>query len=258
MSVLDGPGEGTWSVFALKAVEERDAARDALAESHRAALCHAVLNATVLRATCEKGDIHVFSRAFARSAVGRDRQSGEETEGGDSVTEDEIQAIENHISSTPATAGMYAPVMLQWLRALIKQREELLRLAYIGEHYFPDLSWKTRCEELLGELHERKEYAEQVEQDWRDAKSEFGTATAKLRARVRELEAEVARLTTPAPKPRDLGEALLELDRRARYKAAYERAWSQAVLDGCTRQEAHEAAKKAASDYAPKKEKEDT
>lgn len=27
MSVLDGPGEGTWSAFAMKVVEERDAAR---------------------------------------------------------------------------------------------------------------------------------------------------------------------------------------------------------------------------------------
>jgi hypothetical protein len=32
MSVLDGPGEGTWSVFALKVVEERDEARRALRE----------------------------------------------------------------------------------------------------------------------------------------------------------------------------------------------------------------------------------
>jgi len=30
MSVLDGPGEGTWSVFAQKVVEERDALREAL------------------------------------------------------------------------------------------------------------------------------------------------------------------------------------------------------------------------------------
>jgi hypothetical protein len=28
MSVLDGPGEGTWSVFAQKVVEERDALRE--------------------------------------------------------------------------------------------------------------------------------------------------------------------------------------------------------------------------------------
>lgn len=36
MSVLDGPGEGTWSVFASKVVEERDEARAALAAIHRA------------------------------------------------------------------------------------------------------------------------------------------------------------------------------------------------------------------------------
>lgn len=35
MSTKDGPGEGTWSVFAAKVVEERDAARDALAERMR-------------------------------------------------------------------------------------------------------------------------------------------------------------------------------------------------------------------------------
>lgn len=32
MSVLDGPGEGTWSVFAGQVVEERDALREKLVE----------------------------------------------------------------------------------------------------------------------------------------------------------------------------------------------------------------------------------
>lgn len=31
MSIKDGPGEGTWSVFAEKVVEERDAAREEVA-----------------------------------------------------------------------------------------------------------------------------------------------------------------------------------------------------------------------------------
>jgi len=31
MSVLDGPGEGTWSAFAMKVVEERDELRHKLA-----------------------------------------------------------------------------------------------------------------------------------------------------------------------------------------------------------------------------------
>lgn len=32
MSVLDGPGEGTWSVFAMKIIEERDRLRERVAE----------------------------------------------------------------------------------------------------------------------------------------------------------------------------------------------------------------------------------
>lgn len=32
MSVLDGPGEGTWSVFATMVVEERDALREEVAK----------------------------------------------------------------------------------------------------------------------------------------------------------------------------------------------------------------------------------
>lgn len=35
MSVLDGPGEGTWSVFAEKVVAERDAAREEVARLHK-------------------------------------------------------------------------------------------------------------------------------------------------------------------------------------------------------------------------------
>jgi hypothetical protein len=31
MSVLNGPGEGTWSVFAAKVVEERDAEAECIA-----------------------------------------------------------------------------------------------------------------------------------------------------------------------------------------------------------------------------------
>lgn len=32
MSVLDGPGEGTWSVFAMMVVEKRDALREEVAK----------------------------------------------------------------------------------------------------------------------------------------------------------------------------------------------------------------------------------
>jgi hypothetical protein len=41
MSVLDGPGEGMWSVFAMKVVEERDALREEVAKlrAERRQLC---------------------------------------------------------------------------------------------------------------------------------------------------------------------------------------------------------------------------
>ena len=35
MSVLDGPGEGTWSVFALQVVEQRDALAERLEQMTR-------------------------------------------------------------------------------------------------------------------------------------------------------------------------------------------------------------------------------
>ena len=71
MSVLDGPGEGTWSVFALKAVEERDEAREALAESHRAA---SVLRDQVIVATHER-DEALDQLATAQREVDRLREA---------------------------------------------------------------------------------------------------------------------------------------------------------------------------------------
>jgi len=81
VSVLDGPGEGTWSVFAQKVVEERDALREKVASLEAELAC---------------------AKAFHDVAV--------------------------------------------------KERDAALRLAYIGEHRFPDLSWKARCEEVVQDL----------------------------------------------------------------------------------------------------------
>ena len=39
MSVLEGPGEGTWSVFAMKIVEERDALREKVASLEAELAC---------------------------------------------------------------------------------------------------------------------------------------------------------------------------------------------------------------------------
>jgi hypothetical protein len=34
--------------------------------------------------------------------------------------------------------------------------KEMRKLAYFGDHYFPDLTWKVRCEELLEENKEMR------------------------------------------------------------------------------------------------------
>lgn len=56
---------------------------------------------------------------------------------------------------------------IEWLtatnKALMESQErlagevkELRKLAYFGEHHFPDLTWKVRCEELLKENKEMR------------------------------------------------------------------------------------------------------
>jgi len=74
------------------------------------------------------------------------------------VNQQEIEAVRNHISNIPAVGAMYAPVLLEWLEVALKERDAAAAKA------------------------------EQYENDWREAKSEFGTATAKLRERVRSCE----------------------------------------------------------------------
>ena len=74
------------------------------------------------------------------------------------MTKAEIEAVRNHISNIPAIGAMYAPVLLEWLEVAMKERDAAAAKA------------------------------EQYENDWREAKSEFGTATAKLRERVRSCE----------------------------------------------------------------------
>ena len=62
------------------------------------------------------------------------------------------------------------------LTRLRDELQELLRLAYIGEHYFPDLSWKTRCEELLDKLHGLEESARQAHERIADLRRALDTA----------------------------------------------------------------------------------
>jgi hypothetical protein len=50
MSVLDGPGEGTWSVFAQKVVEERDALREKVASLEAELACAKAFHAAMATA----------------------------------------------------------------------------------------------------------------------------------------------------------------------------------------------------------------
>jgi hypothetical protein len=40
------------------------------------------------------------------------------------MTIEELEAIENHMSNIPSVGAMYAPVMLAWLKMLVRQRDE--------------------------------------------------------------------------------------------------------------------------------------
>lgn len=40
------------------------------------------------------------------------------------ITREELQAIENHISNIPPIAGMYAPVLVAWCRALLDEQDD--------------------------------------------------------------------------------------------------------------------------------------
>jgi hypothetical protein len=74
------------------------------------------------------------------------------------MNQKEIEAVRNHISNIPAIGAMYAPVLLEWLEVALKERDAAVAKA------------------------------EQYENDWREAKNEFGTATSKLRERLRAAE----------------------------------------------------------------------
>jgi hypothetical protein len=39
------------------------------------------------------------------------------------ITREELQAIENHMSSIPAVAGMYTPALIAWCRVLLDEQD---------------------------------------------------------------------------------------------------------------------------------------
>jgi hypothetical protein len=43
------------------------------------------------------------------------------------ITREELQAIENHMSSIPAVAGMYTPALIAWCRVLLDEQDDAYR-----------------------------------------------------------------------------------------------------------------------------------
>jgi hypothetical protein len=74
---------------------------------------------------------------------------------------------------------------------------ELEKLAYIGDHHFPDLTWKARAEELVTDLRAANARAEQaraevarLERDWQACREAHDRRMAEV-TRLREVLAQV-------------------------------------------------------------------
>jgi len=83
---------------------------------------------------------------------------------------------------------------IEWLtatnKALMESQErlagevkELRKLAYFGEHHFPDLTWKVRCEELLKENKEMRKLLAEAQGNHTAAVEAFHDAT-RLRSEI--------------------------------------------------------------------------
>lgn len=61
--------------------------------------------------------------------------------------------------------------------ALTRERDEAQCLAYIGDHRFPDLTWRARCEELQAQASASASTVARVQgliEQWRERVSGFG------------------------------------------------------------------------------------
>ena len=115
MSVLDGPGEGTWSVFAMKVVEERDELRYKLAgeaahiKSLEGLLVDAVRERDAARAELQKtrDDFSESRRDFVRVADALGLVSTDDTGRiGQVASVDEVVAVARSIESLRAEVDM--------------------------------------------------------------------------------------------------------------------------------------------------------
>lgn len=55
--------------------------------------------------------------------------------------------------------------LIEAVKRIQSEREDALNLAYIGEHRFPDLTWKARCEETVSDLREARDQVERLIQE---------------------------------------------------------------------------------------------
>lgn len=115
MSVLNGPGEGTWSVYAGELQAKLDAAE-----------------AEVERLTRRHNEAQ--SECARLREVVRQRETS-------------IRVLDREIAV---------------LRVLRVEVEALKGLVYIGEHHFPQLTWKARCEEAYSDLRSAREEVERL------------------------------------------------------------------------------------------------
>ena len=65
------------------------------------------------------------------------------------MNKEEIEAVENHISNIPQTGAMYAPVLIEWLKVAIRERDD-----YFCSHKL--------AEEELAKLRNRVRNAEEI------------------------------------------------------------------------------------------------
>lgn len=106
------------------------------------------------------------------------------------MTREELEAVRNHISNLPTVGAMYAPVLVEWVSVLLRQRDEARAVQEESEHqmhlrirsgYDKTIadSWRAKVAEVEAERDAAVAKATAHERDWYEAKSEFGTAAAR-------------------------------------------------------------------------------
>ena len=72
-------------------------------------------------------------------------------------------------------------VLIRSLERMTKERDDAMRLAYMGEHYFEDLSWKAQHGLLFEDLAKMREALRAAEKRELEALAELDEAKAAIR-----------------------------------------------------------------------------